>query len=176
MTTHTCKLKGVKLIEYVGCDSSMLYNHDYAKEQGIRAFFSYHYSISLFRKHILRGFYIQDIPWANNQILKCVEGSGKIVLLDMRDGINTFGQCETFILTPENNISLYIPAGIAYAVLSLAENTEIVGLSDYVVSYITTVMINPFDNRLGLVWPDDVVASMECRHTPKYDELNHYFW
>lgn len=174
---YTSKLDGVRFIEYVDCPPSTIYNYEYVKENGIGTFFTYHYNISLFRSHILRGFYIQDVPYVNNQMLQCLEGSCQIVLLDLRDMLSTFGKTDAFTLGEQGSASLYIPSGVAYAVLSLTENTEIIGLSDTVISRLSTVMINPFDERLGIDWPDDVAASVELRRfSKKYDELEHYFW
>ena len=125
----------------------------------------------------MRGFYIQDVPHINNQMLRCLGGNCRVVLLDLRDNLDAFGKTCAFALDAQKSAALFIPSGVAYAVLSLTENTEILGMSDAPLSRLATVMVNPFDERLGIRWPDDVAASIEARRSYKrYDELKHYFW
>lgn len=173
---HEHMLKGVSLVEISESSESLLYSYHNVKETGIKTIFSHYYSVKLQSLHILRGFFIQDIPLATEQMLRCVEGSCQIFLLDLRQDSESFGKMNSFSFSEKDHIFLRVPPGVAHAYLSLAENTELFGMAEHTLSLLCTSLVNPFDERLGMKLPNDVIASMEVRHALKYDELSHYYW
>lgn len=73
----------------------------------------------------LRGFHYQLPPHGENKILSCIKGAIYDVVVDLREEFHTYLKWESFELTEENRLSLYVPSGCANAYLTLAENTWI---------------------------------------------------
>jgi dTDP-4-dehydrorhamnose 3,5-epimerase len=52
-----------------------------------------------------------------------VRGKALDVAVDIRKGSPTYGKHETVLLTPENGILFFIPAGFAHGFVALEDNT-----------------------------------------------------
>ena len=76
-------------------------------------------------QHTLRGFHYQLPPHGENKILACVKGAIYDVVVDLRKESHTYLKWESFELTEENRLSLYVPLGCANAYLTLRDNTLI---------------------------------------------------
>ena len=77
------------------------------------------------KRHTLRGFHYQLPPYGENKMLSCIKGAIFDVIVDMRKNSDTYLQWESFELTEENRLSLYIPKGCANSYLTLKDNTWI---------------------------------------------------
>ena len=77
------------------------------------------------KRHTLRGFHYQLPPYGENKILSCIKGAIYDVIVDMRKNSNTYLKWESYELTEENRLSLYVPIGCANAYLTLKGNTWI---------------------------------------------------
>ena len=76
-------------------------------------------------RHTLRGFHYQVPPYGENKILSCMKGAIYDVVTDLREESDTYLRWESFELTEENRLSLYVPIGCANAYLTLCDNTWI---------------------------------------------------
>lgn len=76
-------------------------------------------------RHTLRGFHYQLPPHGEHKILSCMKGAIYDVILDLRKESDTYLKWESFELSEENRLSLYVPIGCANAYLTLRDNTWI---------------------------------------------------
>lgn len=83
-------------------------------------------------------------------------GTARVVLHDLRAGGPTDGATQTFDLTGENHLGLYIPPGVAHGFSAL---------TDMVITYLVDGYYNPAD-ELGVAWDDPVVAADWGVETP----------
>lgn len=68
--------------------------------------------------------------FAQSKIVRCMSGRAFDVVVDMRPYSLTFHKHETFELTVENHLSLFIPPGIAHGYQTLEDNTTMLYLFD----------------------------------------------
>jgi dTDP-4-dehydrorhamnose 3,5-epimerase len=130
MIFHEQKLQGVYIIE----------PEPYADERGLlrRYFcakeFSEHELMTDIKqcnvsenkiKYTLRGFHYQIPPHAENKLLSCVKGAIYDIVADVRKGSETYLKWQSFQLSEENRLGLYVPVGCANAYLTLNDNTWI---------------------------------------------------
>ena len=83
------------------------------------------------KKNVLRGFHFQH---KNKQIKYITVLKGKILdcVIDLRRNSKTFGKTFKIVLSENNGLSLYVPAGFAHSYLTLAkENIVYYKLSEY---------------------------------------------
>jgi len=76
-------------------------------------------------KYTLRGFHYQLPPNGENKVVSCIKGSIYDIVVDLRKRSETYLQWESFDLTEENRLSIYVPIGCANAYLTLKDNTWI---------------------------------------------------
>jgi dTDP-4-dehydrorhamnose 3,5-epimerase len=77
------------------------------------------------KRYTLRGFHYQLPPYGENKILSCIKGAIFDVIVDLREDSDSYLRWESFELTEENRLSLYVPTGCANAYLTLEDNTWI---------------------------------------------------
>lgn len=99
------------------------------------------YSVS--KKGVLRGFHFQTPPEQHSKLVYCSRGSILDVVVDLRVGSNSYGECSSLELSESNGKALFIPEGMAHAFLALSDEATV----HYKVS---TVHAPAFDS--GLLW------------------------
>ena len=77
------------------------------------------------KKYTLRGFHFQSPPHGENKVISCIKGGIYDIVVDLREKSDTHLQWQSFDLTEENRLSLYVPIGCANAYLTLQDNTWI---------------------------------------------------
>jgi len=70
-------------------------------------------NLSRSRKNVLRGLHYQS-PHPQGKLVRVVWGEVFDVAVDIRRGSPTFGKWAGHVLSSENNLQLYIPAGFAH--------------------------------------------------------------
>lgn len=80
-----------------------------------------YYSIS--KKNVIRGMHFQLPPHDHSKLVFVPYGVITDVVLDIRKGSKTFGRYESFTLSQENGISLYISPGLAHGFKSEVDNS-----------------------------------------------------
>ncbi|PKH60641.1 dTDP-4-dehydrorhamnose 3,5-epimerase [Shewanella sp. Choline-02u-19] len=76
-------------------------------------------------KDVLRGLHFQK-NHPQGKLIRVVAGEVFDVAVDIRAGSATFGQWVGQILSAENRLQLYIPAGFAHGFLTLSEHADII--------------------------------------------------
>lgn len=78
---------------------------------------------SVSRANVLRGLHFQAPPHAQAKLVRVTRGAVLDVAVDIRKNSPTYGKHETILLSAENNMMFYIPAGFAHGFVSLEDNT-----------------------------------------------------
>lgn len=72
-------------------------------------------------KGVLRGLHFQLPPFEQVKLVECSYGKILDIAVDLRRSSNTFGQYKSTILSHENKLKLYIPAGFAHGFIVLSD-------------------------------------------------------
>jgi dTDP-4-dehydrorhamnose 3,5-epimerase len=75
-------------------------------------------------KHTFRGMHYQLGSSAEVKVVKVISGALLDVVLDLREGSETFGAWTSAELSADNRTMMYIPTGCAHGFLSLTEDVE----------------------------------------------------
>ena len=120
------------------------------------------------RKDVLRGLHAED--W--NKLVYVPHGRVFTALADIRPDSPTFGQTASFRLGDNNNLTLYVPRGIAHGYQVLSEE------ADYI--YQVTAYYDGTDTRavawddpdLAVAWPNmQPILSERDKRNPALREL-----
>jgi len=116
----------------------------------------------------LRGMHYQAPPFEEAKLIRCTKGAIHDVIVDLSPGSPTFGQYESFLLTPENRRMLFVPKSFAHGFLTLEDETE--------VFYQMSEFYHPEcargalwdDPAFGIPWPlpDPIVSARDRSFKP----------
>lgn len=73
--------------------------------------------------NVLRGLHFQKPPFAQDKLVRVIEGSVMDVVVDIRKESKTYGNHFSIVLDALKHKMLWIPKGMAHGFLSLEENT-----------------------------------------------------
>lgn len=82
--------------------------------------------------NVVRGFHFQKPPHAHAKLIYSISGRVLDVVMDIRKGSSTYGQCEGIELSAANHHLVYIPQGFAHAFASLEDGSCLVYKTDCV--------------------------------------------
>ena len=104
------------------------------------------------KKDVLRGFHFQ-YKTKQSKYVNVLKGKILDVVIDLRKRSKTFGKVFKIILSKENALGLYIPAGFAHAYLSLEKENIIYYKLDnyYNPKFESGILYN--DKNLKINWP-----------------------
>lgn len=77
------------------------------------------------KKGTLRGMHFQYAPHGEVKLVRCTQGAIYDVIVDIREGSETYRQHIGVELSSENREALYIPKGFAHGFLTLTDNAEV---------------------------------------------------
>jgi dTDP-4-dehydrorhamnose 3,5-epimerase len=98
------------------------------------------------------------------------------VVVDLRVDSPTFSRWESFELTGENQVSIFIPVGCAHGFQALTEPADITYRIDRIHNPAEDVTIAYNDPRLAIPWPLPVtLVSDRDRAAPTLAELGGLF-
>ncbi len=104
-------------------------------------------------KGTLRGLHYQTAPYEETKLITCISGAVFDVILDLRPESTTFGNWQSFELSEENRLSLYVPKGFAHGIQTLTDNTTVLyQISEYY-NADSAVGIRWDDQELAIKWP-----------------------
>lgn len=81
---------------------------------------------SLSHRNVIRGMHFQNAPAACGKLVYVPVGALLDVVLDLRAGTPTFGNCISLELSAANHTALYIPEGCAHGFRALEDETCII--------------------------------------------------
>jgi len=91
--------------------------------QGLVTAFRQHSASFNRHKGTLRGLHYQVDPHAEVKLVRCTAGAVFDVLVDLRRSSPTFGRWHGEVLSADNHVMLYIPAGCAHGFQALERAT-----------------------------------------------------
>jgi len=119
------------------------YRADVMAAQGVPPFVQDNQSLS--RRGTVRGLHYQ-LERPQGKLIRVLRGAIFDVAIDIRVGSPTFGRWAGEVLSAENNLQLWVPAGFAHGFQVLEDQTEVFyKCTDY--------YSGPADQR-GIVWND----------------------
>ena len=104
--------------------------------------------------NVVRGLHYQ-IRQPQGKLVRAITGKILDVALDLRRSSPTFGKWESFILSAENKLMLWVPRGFAHGFRVLSQNAHVLykATDFYAPEYERTVAWN--DPALKIVWQID---------------------
>ncbi|ALO46414.1 dTDP-4-dehydrorhamnose 3,5-epimerase [Pseudohongiella spirulinae] len=118
------------------------FHRDTFKKYGLTVVFEESfYSIS--KKNVLRGMHFQKTPDDHAKLVYVVAGEILDVVVDIREGSNSFGHWYETLLSAENKKSLYLDKGLAHGFLTLSDSATVV--------YMTSTQHSPKADS-GIKW------------------------
>ena len=104
------------------------------------------------KKDVLRGFHVQ-YKFKQSKFVNVLKGKILDVVIDLRKKSKTFGKVFKIILSKENALGLYIPAGFAHAYYSIDKQNIIYYKLDnyYAPKYESGIVYN--DPIIKIKWP-----------------------
>jgi dTDP-4-dehydrorhamnose 3,5-epimerase len=97
---------------------------------------------------VLRGLHYQLTPYAQNKLLRVIEGKVLDVAVDIRKDSPTFGQHVAVELSAENKRQLFVPRGFAHGFVVLSETA--------LFAYKVDNYYNPEADR-GMAYNDEIL-------------------
>ena len=101
----------------------------------------------------IRGLHYQREPNSEVKLIRCLKGIIWDVVVDLRDGSESFGKWFGAQLSDKNRTMMYVPKGFAHGFISLQSNSEILYLvSDFYAPDAEGILIWN-DEKVGIEWP-----------------------
>lgn len=126
-------------------------------------------------KGTIRGLHFQTPPRAQAKLVSCARGRLLDVVVDLRNGAESFGRHFSIELSADNGTQLFVPAGFAHGFCALEDNTEITyKVSDYY-SPGNDAGLAFDDPQLSIDWPtfdNGWVLSEKDRQFPNLAQLD----
>ena len=123
------------------------------------------------KSNILRGFHFQT-KYQQSKFVNVLKGKILDVVIDLRKNSKTFGKTFKIILSKENAIGLYIPAGFGHAYYSYnAENIIYYKLDNfYRPKYESGIIYN--DKKLKVKWPNRTkIVSLKDNNLKSFQDF-----
>lgn len=129
-------------------------------------------NISVSREGTVRGVHFAQVPPGQAKYVQCLAGSILDIVVDIRVGSPTFGQCEAVRLDDRNRAALFVSEGLGHAFCALSESATISYLCSEGYAPTREFGVNPLDPELDLPWPKDldVVLSAKDAAAPSLRE------
>ena len=121
------------------------------------------------KRHTLRGFHYQLPPYGEDKVLSCIQGSIFNIVLDLREDSDSCLTWQSFQLSAENRLSLFVPKGCANAYLTLEDNTWILYYHSEFYAPGAEAAIRYNDPFFHFEWPfEPLVISEKDRNHPDF--------
>ena len=119
---------------------------------------------------VLRGFHFQT-KFKQSKFVNVLKGKILDIVIDLRKNSNTFGKVYKIILSQENALGLYIPAGFAHAYYSYEKENIIYYKLDnyYAPKYESGIIFN--DPIVKIKWPKKTKVSKKDMNLPTFKEF-----
>lgn len=98
------------------------YNEKTFQELGIREHFVQD-NQSCSQKGVVRGLHFQKPPFAQAKLVRIIQGSAIDFAVDIRKDSPTYGQYFSILLSADNFLQFFIPAGFAHGFAALEDHT-----------------------------------------------------
>jgi dTDP-4-dehydrorhamnose 3,5-epimerase len=127
---------------------------------------------SLSHRGVLRGLHFQRAPKAQAKLVRVIAGEIYDVAVDIRPDSPTRGQWVSAVLSSENHLQLFIPAGFAHGFCVLSETAEVTYMvtDDYSPQHEDGLMWN--DPDLAISWPvENPIVAPRDQQWPRFSAM-----
>ena len=97
------------------------------------------------KKGTIRGLHYQALPYSEDKIIQCIQGSVYNVVLDLRKNSHTFGKWIAEEISEENKKIIIVPKGCVNGIQTLTDNC--------LIEYFMSEYYSPQSSR-GIKWDD----------------------
>ena len=105
------------------------------------------------RKGTVRGLHFQLPPHAQAKLVRVVRGAIYDVAVDLRRGSPTYGGFVSAVLSAENGMQRYIPAGFAHGLCTLDDDTEVLYKASDFYAPAYEAALRWDDPEIAIPWP-----------------------
>lgn len=121
-------------------------------------------SLSRSARGVIRGLHVR-VGAGESKLVRCSAGAIFDVVVDVRPDSATFGHWESFQLTGDNLVSVYIPSGCAHGFQALTEPADISYRIDREHDPSEDLTIAYNDPDIGVAWPIPVTTMSDRDRT-----------
>ena len=111
---------------------------------------------SVSRRGVVRGIHFADVPPGQAKYVTVTRGAVLDYVVDIRVGSPAFGRWEAVRLDDVAREAVYLAEGLGHAFVALTEDATVTYLVSDVYNPTGEHGINPLDDDLALVFPDDI--------------------
>ncbi|MFT3660921.1 MAG: dTDP-4-dehydrorhamnose 3,5-epimerase [Gordonia sp. (in: high G+C Gram-positive bacteria)] len=102
---------------------------------------------------VIRGVHFADVPPGQAKYVTCAKGAVLDVIVDIRVGSPTFGQCDAVLLDDVERKAVYLSEGLGHAFCSLEDGSTVTYLCSTGYNPGGEHGISPIDPALAIPWP-----------------------
>lgn len=110
---------------------------------------------SVSKRGVVRGIHFADIPQGQAKYVTAMHGAVLDFVIDIRIGSPTFGHWDTVRLDTVDRKAIYIAEGLGHAFVALTPDATVSYLVSDTYNATREHGINPLDERVALVFPDE---------------------
>ena len=104
-------------------------------------------------KGSVRGMHFQVPPYSEVKLVTCISGEILDIVIDIREGSDTFLNYHAEVLTAKNGRALLIPEGFAHGFQTLSNNVDLIYCHSKHYQSDAEAGINPNDPLINIDWP-----------------------
>lgn len=126
------------------------------------------------KRGVLRGFHFQKAPYAQAKLVRAIAGEVLDVVIDLRHDSPTFKRSFKVLLSNENKLQLFVPAGCAHGFLTISDSSVFAYKCDKYYSRESEAGIIWSDPTFNVDWgfpEEDIILSEKDAHLPTFEEL-----
>lgn len=128
---------------------------------------------SVSKRGTVRGIHYADIPRGQAKYVTVLSGAVLDFVVDIRVGSPTFGKWDSVRLDTVTRKAIYLAEGLGHAFVALTEQASVSYLVSGLYNPAAEHAINPLDEAVGLVFPDeasDLLLSSKDTDAPSLAE------
>lgn len=128
---------------------------------------------SVSARGVIRGVHFADVPPGQAKYVYCSRGAILDVVVDLRLGSPTYGECRAVRLDDVDRRGIFIAEGLGHAFCALTDTADVTYLLSTTYDPAAEHGVDPLDPALALPWPADLgppSLSDKDRTAPTLDE------
>jgi dTDP-4-dehydrorhamnose 3,5-epimerase len=124
-------------------------------------------------KGVLRGMHMQKEPHSQGKLVRVTSGAVLDVAVDLRKDSPTYGQWSSIVLSGENKLMYWIPAGFAHGFLTLEDKTVFAYKCSGLYNKSAEVSIKWNDPDLNIEWGvENPILSEKDKRAGSFKEFS----
>lgn len=130
------------------------------------------------KKYTLRGLHFQTEPYAQDKLVRVIQGSILDIVVDLRKSSKTYLKHEIFEISDKNFLQIWVPKGFAHGILTLEENTILFYKVTNFYSKENDSGISIFDESLKIEIPiskEKLILSDKDKNLENFNPAKHCF-